>query len=93
MEDSHKRISQAQFDIWIDNPVTLMYIQCLRWSEDQIQEALGHGGFIDSNNNDKTCNQIHSALGEQRGYLKAQNPISFFVNHQMIEAPEEKEKE
>ena len=81
------------FDIWLDNPVTKTYLQCLEWSGEQIAEILGNGGFVDSTNNDRTSNQIHSALGEKEGLIKAGNPNGLLITHEMLEIPEEEESE
>jgi len=85
MEDQHKRITQAQFDIWVDSPVTKVYLQCLKWSAEQIQEAIGKGGFVDSTNNDLSMNQLHSALGEQGGLRKAADPKPVLEIHALLE--------
>ena len=91
MEDKYKRVTQAQLEIWLDNPVTQKYLQCLGWSKEQIQEVLGKGGYIDSDNNDKSMNRIHSALGEQAGLEKAQDPTAILIAHQMLELEAEEE--
>jgi len=78
-------------EIWLDNPVTKTYLQCLEWSGEQIGEVLSKGGFVDSTNNDHTSNQIHSALGEQEGLSKACDPTAIFTIHEMLELPKEEE--
>lgn len=88
MEDKYKRVTQAQFDLWIDNPVTKTYLQCLEWSAEQIAESLGKGSNVDSSNNDLSMNIIHSRLGEKVGLLKAANPIDQFITHEMLEDKE-----
>lgn len=85
MEDKHKRITQSQFDIWISNPVTKTYLQCLMWSAEQCREVLGSGNLIDSTNNDKSMNSIHSALGEARGYEKSTQLADILNVHKMLE--------
>ncbi len=85
MEDKFKRISKAQLDIWVDNPVTKTYLQCLDWSAEQCREVLGSGHLIDSTNNDKSMNAVHSALGEARGYEKSGLFIDIFNVHKMLE--------
>ncbi len=89
MEDKFKRITQAQFDLWIDNPVTKAYLQCLEWSAEKISEALGKGALVASDNNDTTCNAIHSALGQQGGFRLAQSVQERFLEHEMLAIPEE----
>jgi len=95
-EDKHKRITKAQFDIWVNDPATRTYFQCLAWSAEQIAEVLGKGGFVDSKNNDHTSNQIHSALGQKEGLFFARNANRILRVHGMLDIDkpvEEKEKE
>ena len=92
-EDKHKRATQAQFDIWIDNPVTRVYLQCLKWSAEQAEEIAGNGSLIDSSNNDLSMNHIHGVMGQKIGLITASNPESLFNTHEMIEIPKEEEAE
>lgn len=95
-EDKYPRITQAQFELWLNSPVTKTYFQCLAWSAELLAEALGNGLGISSSNNDLSMNLIHSSLGEKRGLLLASLPWDQFIKHKMIEAPEpakEKERE
>lgn len=89
MEDKHKRVTQAQYDLWYDNPVTKTYLQCLKWSSEQQQEVVGNGGFIDTSNNDKSMNQIQYALGHASGLQSSCEPLNHLSVHQMIELEEE----
>jgi len=89
--DQYKRITQAQFEIWLDNPVTIAYMQCLEWSAAQIEETMSKGGFIDSSNADLTMSQLHSAMGEARGLIDATFPEILFEKHEMLELREDKE--
>lgn len=93
MEDKYPRISQAQFDIWIDNPVTKTYLQCLEWSGEQVEEVLGKGGYIDPSNNDLSMNRVYNALGQKTGLTNASKPWDIMITHEMIVIPEEEETE
>ncbi len=86
-QDQYKRIGQDQFDIWMDNPVTVAYLKCLEWSSSQISEVMGKGGYVDSTNNDITSNKIHSAIGKQSGLNVALNPRDVMVSHEMLAQP------
>ena len=92
-EDQHKRLTQAQFDIWIDSPVTKLYLQCLEWSASQADEIVGNGSQIDSSNNDRSMNNIHGIMGQRIGLITASNPENLFNTHEMIEIPKEEEAE
>ena len=89
MTDKHKRITQAQFDIWINDPTTKTYLQCLKWSAEQMAEVIGNGGFIDSSNNDITVNQLYDSLGIKSGLLQAADPKPILTIHQLLEEEEE----
>ena len=89
--DKYKRITQAQFDLWIDNPVTKAYLKCLKWSGEQAAEIVGNGSIVDISNNDKSMNSIHSLLGQKIGLTTAGDPIEIFNTHQMLELPKEEE--
>ena len=93
MQDKHKRLSQPQFDIWIDNPVTRAYLQCLKWSAEQAAEIAGNGSLIDSSNNDRSMNNIHGVMGQKTGLNTASDPESLFRTHEMLEIPEEGDEE
>ena len=80
-------------EIWLDNPVTKTYLQCLEWSAEQVSEVLGNEGLIDSENNDHTSNAIHSALGKKRGLLDACDPSTIITLHEMLELPKEEDEE
>ena len=85
MEDKHKRISQAQLDIWLDNPVTKTYLQCLMWCSEQRREIVGGGALIDATNNDCSMNNIHMTLGEETAFSLASKPEPIFHVHKMLE--------
>lgn len=85
MEDKHQRVTQPQYDLWIDNPVTQAYLQCLKWSAEQQEEIIGNGSLIDNSNNDLSMNRIQYADGASFGFKSSSNPISHFKLHEMIE--------
>lgn len=84
MEDKYPRISKDQLDLWLESPVTKVYLQCLEWSVEQISEVLGEGTWV-SDNNDKSMNVINRALGEKNGLLTAGKPESILRVHEMME--------
>ena len=87
--DKYKRITQAQFDLWLANPVTKTYLQCIEWSCEQISEILGKGLHIDASNNDLSMNRIQSLLGQKIGLKNAHSLWSIMITHEMIELPKE----
>jgi hypothetical protein len=87
-EDKHKRVTKAQFDIWIDSPVTKVYLQCLKWSAEQAEEIAGNGSLIDSSNNDLSMNHIHGVMGQKTGLITASNPELLLNTHKLLEEEE-----
>ncbi len=45
---------------------------------------MGNGGFVDSSSSDITFAQVHSALGEKEGLLKATDPQSLLSLFNML---------
>lgn len=86
-------MTQAQLEIWLDSPITKTYLKCLIWSGEQISEVLGKGGFVDPANNDYTSNNIHIALGEKAGLIKAGDPAAILAVHGMLELPKKEDSE
>ncbi len=89
MEDKHKRVTKAQVELWLSNPVTQVYLKCLKWAVEDIDDTLKSGAFIDSSNNDSSMNNIHSALGTKDGLIKAQAFEEMLNAREMIEKPKE----
>ena len=87
MSDQYQRITQAQWELWEASPVTKTYLQCLTWAAEQLGEVIP--SLVDSTNNDRTCNLIHSSLGEQSGLQKACNPKDLLEQFKMLEEIEE----
>lgn len=71
MEDKFKRVTQAQLDLWLIDPVTKAYLVCLSELARKTKETLMDGSLIDSCNNDRSMNSTHSALGMVMGYENA----------------------
>ena len=85
MTDQYQRLTQAQVEIWLDDPVSKIYVQCLGWAVEQVKEQLANGSFIDSENNDLSMNKTHSAYGTQYGLEQASNLKQVLVDKGMIE--------
>lgn len=93
-EDKHQRITQAQFELWLNSPVTKTYFRCLAWSAEQFNELAGNGSLVDQSNNDRSMNQISDALGKSNGLKFARNANRILRQHEMLElAAEEKENQ
>ena len=87
--DEYPRVTQAQLEIWLDSPVTKTYLQCLKWSAEQITEAMGSGVFIDFHNADTTFGAMRDAIGHRNGFMKSSDPTEQLNKHEMLEIPKE----
>ncbi len=63
MEDKHKRVTQAQLDLWLIDPVTQAYLTCLKDLSKNIGARLSSGELLDDANNDYSMNLTSKALG------------------------------
>lgn len=84
-EDRYKRISKAQLEIWLSDPVTKAYLLCLKEKQRVIGNRLEEGSMIDTTNNDRSMNLIHSALGTKDGLRQACEFEDVFNQCEMVE--------
>lgn len=80
-------MSQLQLDQWLENPVTLVYLECLDFEVGWLKEALSDRSLIDSANNDLSMNKMHSVIGSISGIKSASELESLIVKHDCIEVP------
>ena len=83
--DKFKRVSQVQLDIWLADPTTKAYLTCLKEKQRVIGERLEEGSMIDTTNNDRSMNLIHSALGTKDGLRQACEIEYMFKSCEMVE--------
>ncbi len=53
MQDKFKRVTKAQLELWLADPVTKAYLICLSELARKSKEAILDGSLVDSSNNDK----------------------------------------
>ena len=81
----YKQLSQSQVELWLNNPVTKAYLQCLWWSQDQISEVIGSGDLFDRGSMENTFRQLAEAEGEKNGYLGALRVVEELNRHEMLD--------
>ena len=86
-EKKHNRVSQLQLDQWLENPVTLVYLECLKFEVEQVSQFLSDGSCIDSTNNDRSMNLTHSAMGSRLGLESASELEPLILKHDCLEVP------
>jgi hypothetical protein len=92
-ELSEPQVTQDQFDIWLNSPVTIAYLKCLEYSRLDTIDSAGNGSIVDSSNADTTHAMIHRALGKQDAYRAAYIPWDMLTHYRMVFIPEPKQDE
>ena len=92
-KDKYPRVTQAQLELWIINPVTVCYLQGLDFLNEELKDISCNGSLIDTANNDLSMNKIHSALGEAEGIGKAKEVASILKRYGLIEEAQKKDDE
>jgi len=85
MQDKYPRLTQTQVDLWLDNPVTKTFSDCLGFLRDDFKDSLAAGSFIDSSNADLTLSNVHLNLGHIQALGNAQQFITLFNKFGVIE--------
>ena len=86
-EVEHPQLSETQLELWLRDPVTCIFLQCLEWKRLNTRDAAGDGQIVDSSNSDLTHALIHRALGQQDVYGELQNTEEFLDEFGMIDYP------
>ena len=86
MTDKFKRITQSQLDLWLIDPVTKAYQICLSEMTRNAKDSLIDGSLVDSSNNDRSMNAIHSSMGMVTGYENARLFTDVFKLCAMVES-------
>ena len=91
MKEKFPRVTQAQLDLWLIDPVTKAYLTCLSETSRGLGEQLSACQFIDSTNNDTSMNKMHSLFGQRAGIEYVSNAVPLLKACEMIEHPKLKE--
>jgi len=70
----YKQVTPEQLEIWLNDPVTKAYRECLEFLRTKVVMEGGSGKFIDPANNDLTCHNMAVSLGKQEAYAEALDP-------------------
>lgn len=92
-QDQYPRLTQAQVELWLANPVTKVLSQCLEFYALDINDALAQGRHVDSSNADTTMSATHLFMGQKQGLKTAGDYVALFKRYQMLELAEKKEAE
>ena len=92
-EVEYPQVTEIQVEIWLGDPVTKTFIQCLDWSRLDAQEQAGSGELVDSSSADLTHALLHRSLGLQDAYTKLSDPGTVLEYYEMISHPPPPEDE
>ena len=63
MTDKYPRVTRTQVDLWLIDPVTQAYKNCLDTAVKNANGKLSDGSLIDPTNNDLSMNRIQETIG------------------------------
>jgi len=72
-------------ELWLEHPATKLFKLALEHEAGVLRAAIGDGQFIDSNNNDRSMNEIHSALGASTGLISASDFSGIMNKNGLVE--------
>lgn len=82
--DNYPRLTQAQVDLWLEEPVTKLLTQCLEWWQDDVRDHVSSGACIDRENSDKTLSSLCESNGNIQGLCSAGLYEEVFARYEMI---------
>ena len=62
MADSYPRISRDGIRLWLEQPETKAFLQCLAWYREQLEDVRKAAGFV-ADTHDKTTENLYRNLG------------------------------
>ena len=93
LEQPEPTITEAQFDLWIDQPVTQAFLKAMHFKREDEAESAGIGNIVDSSNSDLTHALIHRSLGRQDAYENACDPWEMLVFYELVDLPDPEPEE
>lgn len=91
-ETKYPQVTDTQVELWLANPVTRVFVQCLGWKNADSVEAAGTGKVTDSSSADMTHAMLHRSFGHQDAFKEAADPERMLEFYQMIFHPPPKEE-
>lgn len=92
MNDKYQRVTKAQFDLWLGDPVTEAVLSCYGWMEDSVREQIGKGVYRNPMSNDLTCNATSHAHGMADAMANAANAEGMLNHFQMLEEEDDSDE-
>lgn len=90
--DQYPRVTQAQLQLWLSDPTTQKFHQCLKWNIEQNKEFLGSGDWANPDG-DQMLTTVAGILGQRDGIESCLDFTAVFNRHQMLEPEKQEEGE
>lgn len=81
----YKQVTPDQLDIWLSDPVTKSYLDCLSYCLEQMRKQIADGIAVDPTNSSVTQYNSGYSAGRRDTFNEALNPASIFA---LYERPE-----
>lgn len=69
----YKQTTRDQREIWLSDPVTIAYLDCLSYYREQVEKTLAKGDFIDPRNVDLTQYNAATLKARREILIEASN--------------------
>jgi len=63
----------------LNDPVTVTYLNCLKWYRADVQDDLAKGAVVNTDSADMTHGLVHQNMGQQQALTDAAN-VDFLMN-------------
>ena len=74
MSQPYKQVSPEQVQIWLNDPVTIGFLDCVTYLKEKAEESMSSGRLIDPKNNDLTCHNIAYTNGMKDTLIEVSDP-------------------
>ncbi len=90
-ELQHPQVTRSQLQLWLADPTTKKYLQCLEWSYEQNAEATGMYMFV-RGTDEETIHELYRSVGESQCFTHCLDVETTLDRHKMLEPDNETPK-
>lgn len=80
-----KQVTPEQLEVWLADPVTQAYLDCVEYLKQQVDTLLSGGTFIDPTNTSLTQYNAASLHARKNALVEMGNPLVFLGNYEKPE--------
>lgn len=89
MPDKYPRVTRAQMDLWLNDPVTKNYLLAVNCYKEDVRDGIANGTYIDRTNNDLTCNELSFREGCVGAAQNLEKPVYMLEHYGLVELENE----